>query len=288
MRFHPAPIESLPTPTLAAEVAVAIAAYQPKLLTPAQATSGLADMRRLIAACQPNDGQDAKTMLASLVRFVADVGGDDVDLDRLLVEWQVAQWQRRCAEDGMPDGTRSNHLQRLRRMMRVRLGLPARIQVRGASPTLASPLTEGERSQIEAALTADEGACAYVAACGAGLNGQSAHGATFELIDTVAHITAGTTTRRLLTPLQPFAQHLAGRSVGRTDWQRLGAVGLDIGVAVSSETMRATHAALAIAEPATMAELVSDFGVTRRQIDRAIKMRSTKTVAGEMRRYLCV
>lgn len=263
-----------PAVALDASIEAAIAQYESKLLSRSQADSALVQMKELVGTCEPLSPTDAITMLSSLARFVADVGEDDIDLTRLLVHLRVAQWANARTAAGMNHGTLSQHMLRLRRLMRVQCGLPARIGVRGAAKRASAPMSEADRERLEASFSHDSlGAMrAYVAAFGAHLIGGTAVAATFSF-NVPASISTATGTRRILTPLQWLVPGIAGHDVGRDDWGLLRAHATSIGVRVNNAVARDTHAELAVREPTSLNELVVEFGVTRRQIDRGAASR---------------
>ncbi|MCY7380061.1 MAG: hypothetical protein LH467_12090, partial [Gemmatimonadaceae bacterium] len=138
-----------PIPVVSTEIAVALQAYMPDLLTAAQILSGLGDLRNLVTRCEPVSVTDALVMMSSAARFLADVAPPDLlDVDRWMVEAEVTAWAHVQHREQMPSGTLSNHLQRLRRMLRVRRGLPARMGAGSVSSPERAPMNPADRLML--------------------------------------------------------------------------------------------------------------------------------------------
>jgi hypothetical protein len=126
-----------------------VAAYESALLTEQQAGWWVEDMRRIVLAAEPCSLDDASTMLASTARFLSDAAAPPVrTLAEMLTEVEVARWAHSRMAAGANPATMSNHLLRLRRLMRVQRGLPARIAVRGESRPSRDPLGRGELERL--------------------------------------------------------------------------------------------------------------------------------------------
>ena len=272
MSNSPAP--SSPLPVVSAEIVAALAAYVPELLNAAQTLSGLADLRELVARCEPVSVVDALVMMSSASRFLADVAPPDVlDIYRWIIEAEVTAWAHVQHRGPMPSATLSNHLQRLRRMLRVRRGLPARMNVHNVAAPRRAPMSPTDRSTLEQQLTVLGGpvAAAYVTGVGAGAVGAVAEQAMIIVTCGVAEVVMRDgTVLHVVAALQSMACALAGVVVEECSWSEVRGQATRLGVQVDKEIAVTTHAVLALSEAADLVSISRRHRITRRLIDRAV------------------
>lgn len=108
-----------------------IGRYKPKSLTVKQARAVLSAIKGLVRRADMSSWTDARVLLATACRFVADETalGRACDVDVLFTEARVAEWSHRQKANGANLGTLQNDIGRLHRLVRVRGGLPARMRV---------------------------------------------------------------------------------------------------------------------------------------------------------------
>lgn len=108
-----------------------IARYKPKSLTAKQAAAVLSAIKDLVRRADLSSWGDARVLLATACRFVADgaARGHACDVDVLFTEARVAEWSHREKANGANLGTLQNDIGRLHRLVRVHNGLPARMRV---------------------------------------------------------------------------------------------------------------------------------------------------------------
>lgn len=110
---------------LSADVADRVARYTPTTLSAGRWRECRPPVIALVAAADPSTPEDAKSLLATLCKFLSVIGPADRswDLERLLSEANVAAYwhARRC--EGVTRKTLENHRGRLNRLMAVKRGL---------------------------------------------------------------------------------------------------------------------------------------------------------------------
>jgi hypothetical protein len=255
-----------PTPsTIDPSVITFVEGYSPALLSAAQATVALPVMRELVLACRPVSIDDARTMLATASRFVADVAPiGPFDPWRFFSEEVIIAWAYRQQRSGMPTQTLSNHLQRLRRFLRVQRGLPARMRL-APSPRRDADLVD--RMVLEPLLL-DAPArvvAAYVAAIGAGRIASEAAGATVRAAASVLSMPEGDVP--IVGSLSDLAARVDGQVVIAADWGALRLFAASHDVRVDRYRARITHSLLVLEQGGPAADLVRANGITRRMID---------------------
>ncbi len=265
---------SNPAAIVSNEIVAALEAYTPDLLTPAQIRSGLADLRVLVTRCEPVSVADALVMMSSAARYLADVAPSDVlDVDRWIVEADITAWAHVKHREQMPLGTLSNHLQRLRRMLRVRRGLPARMSVRNVPTIERPPMTTTDRWTLELLMSSLGGstAAAYVTGVGAGAVGTAAEDAMIVITGGVADVVMRDgTARRVVDALQPVANALADATVEEYSWSDVRGHASDLGILIDKEIAMSTHVVLALSEAADLVSIVRRHRITQKLIERAV------------------
>jgi hypothetical protein len=253
-----------------AEIRRVVANYRTRMLSPVQWASCEARVRELVLQSEPANTEDARTMLAALCRFLTDsCVFDTVDVDALLTEAAVSSWaaaRSRCGSAGAV----SVAVGRLKRMLRVRAGMPSRDPRPAAPRRSMDPLSTIERCELEQVLIAESPAvvAAYVAVAGCGLKVSKAVGRV-EVDNDRAWFVTETDRRLVLSPFVSLARGLADVGVVRADWGGLQGVAARVGVPLPAKRARATFEVLALAEPVPMVELVRSAGLSLCRIDAA-------------------
>jgi hypothetical protein len=162
---------TLTYPTIAADVLLVIEQYAPVLLNTAHQPTGMVRIRQIVRGCGPTTAVEARTLLATASRYLAGFAPTSFhDPDRWIRHNLVASWAHAQQREGMSTPTLANRLTRLRRMLRVLAGLPARMPRNTKHRVPGVPLSGQERLHLELALAYDDAsAVAYVASVGANL-----------------------------------------------------------------------------------------------------------------------
>jgi len=256
-------------------VAAAVAAYQSAVLTEQQTNWWLEDMRCLVLASDPCSLDDARTMLASTARFLTDSAAPPVrTLAEMLTEIEVARWARIRMATGANPATMSNHLQRLRRLMRVQRGLPARIAVQGQSSPSRSPFGQADLARLIHAMRGCEASvvAAFVAAVGCGLVGSDAVGGQIERTDEY-HVLRRQdgSTRRITDELSDLVAGCIGAAVTNGSWKRAREVAAACEVELTKEVAVSTFCRAAVDTPGAAVDVVTSFALSRKLIDRGLE-----------------
>jgi len=266
-----------------AAVAAAIDGYVPALFDADAYPLVVAEMRRLVGLAAPVSVNDAALMFASLSRLVADSLAMDgsADLDRVLTEDGVRRWRGWALANGAAASTVGNHVGKLKRFLRIKRGLPARMELRGQPKT---PLVGFDWvAAIETVRPDRELVAALVVAVGAGCPASSGVGAT---------VTAGTDggpvvvlgdgeSVPVLSALCEVAVTVVGVKVGAGAWDRLRKT-----TPVTARSARATFSALAGSESLSFRDVLGRYGLTRRDIDAAVSIDTTPIETDELRLLL--
>lgn len=262
-------ILDLPIPAVSDDIRTVVARYQPALLSPAQAASGLPTIRHLILACAPLSVGDARSMFATAVRFLVDVGDPDLDVDRCLTDLEVSRWLFTKVREGMPRQTVGNHRLRLARFLRVKRGLPARLPAASGGRRAAVPLDEVDRRLLSASLAQHrrEVIAAFVAAVGADRVGAGAVGGAVEPDDEGFVWVAGGERRRIVHEWWPLAADVVGVQVDSSAWAELRKAAALAGFRFDRHVARDTYVTCALLEPHCPVTLFRRYGLTRRMID---------------------
>ena len=259
----------------AEEIAEMVAAYASAVLTEQQAGWWVEDMRRLVLAAEPCSPDDARTMLSSTARFLSDAAAPPVrPLAEMLTEVEVARWAQGRVAAGANPATMSNHLQRLRRLMRVQRGLPARMAVHGESRPSRDPLGRVDLERLVRSMRGCEGSvvAAFVAAVGAGLVGADAVGGRIE--QTGEHYVLGRcdgSTRRIIDELAELVAGCVGVEVVDGAWKRAREVAAGCGIELTKEVAVSTFCRAAVDTPGSAVDVVTSFALSRKLIDRGLE-----------------
>ena len=245
--------------------------YQTRLLRPTQAEALLPELRRLVAAVPPTSRQDAKVLMSSACRFLADVSRDrDGDLDALLTDVEVARWSHMQKAGSMPDGTLANHLGRLQRLLRVRQGLPGRIAVRGEGRSPEPPYSPGEAAALVAAgFGAGSGpGAAVVALLGAGVAVPDSVGSRLSVEDgRLRCMTADGTVRTVVAAVAALAPSESASSTTKDDWQLARQAADEAGLTLSVNRGRQTWRVLSLCEDRPVADIMRATGIGAKALD---------------------
>gem|GEM_PF-6422954 len=244
------------------------------MLSADQCVSGLEWIKDLVAKCEPSSRADAVQMLSVACRFASDSTPEykSIDWDALFVEAQVGRWANIQLAAGMPASSIEQRLVLLRRMLRVRHGLPSRIPMTGSTSRVYAPLNDAARVVLEASLlsASDQVRGAYVAGFGANRIGVAAAGGR------IAVDASGSTrllledcSLRVVIGVEAAASGLDGVVLTREAWQLFREQCRALGINVTVDVARATNAVLALSENDTTVNLVSQFALTSRRIDKA-------------------
>ena len=246
-----------------------VAAYGTVSLSDVQATELLPGLRRLVLDADPSSPEDARVLLSSACRFLADVAPESGGvLAGLLTEAKVARWSHVQKDAGMNVGTLKNHLARLGRLIRVSNGLPARMRTRSTGKDPEPPLEMGELSGLVECLDADV-AAALVVGAGAGLVVPDSIDATVAC-DGTRVVTSDGTEHVVLDSWVPAARRVAGVTVTRDGWNRARAVAKRHEIALTADRLRLTWTVAVLGLPVSVGVLISSLGLTRRVLDRAL------------------
>ena len=263
---------ALPAPAVSPEIADVVDRYVSALLSEQQRQSVLAAIKHLVLACKPRTVTDARMMLATASRLVADTTSADsvvVDLDVLLTDFVVGRWLHLLAMSDMAAGSVSNHQLRVKRFLRVMRGLPARVSAPPVKRAAPSGLDDLQRCVLEqgAAHAGVQVLAGYVAAVGAGLIRSDADGAVFERVGDRVWLVGDSFRRRVVDDLAALASNLIGVRVTSQGWDDLRDVATCCGVQMNRDVARVTFTTLALRCEASLVVLMNDFAVTYRMID---------------------
>ncbi|GBE23198.1 hypothetical protein BMS3Bbin01_02582 [bacterium BMS3Bbin01] len=246
-----------------------VATYESVLLSDVQAAELLPALRALVLDADPSSAADAAATLSSACRFLADVAPDvGGDLAVLLTEERVARWSHAQKRAGMNEGTLKNHLSRLARLVRVKGGLPARMQIRSTKKAADPPLDMVGLLGLVDGLDADAVA-AVVAGAGAGLVVPDAVGATVA-VDGTRIVDAEGGEHVVLDPWVAAARAVAGVTVSRAGWGRAMTAAKRDGIALSADRLRLTWTVSLLGLEVPVGLLIPRFGLTRRAVDKAV------------------
>lgn len=266
-----------------AQIEAQLRRWNPALLTPAQIASGADRIRELVLLCQPPKANDALTMAATASRFFADVApGDCVDVDALLTEAEVTRWAHTQLRNGMPCGTLSNHLVKLRRFLRVRRGLPARLGVVGEPHRTSEPLNGVDRALLEIGLNEAGLVAMYVATVGAGLAPGEAAGGVVVACNGGYCIKSASGFKPVVDALVSLAGSVEGTVLRESDWAQLRRVAKRMEIEFTMSRTRVTFAVLAVSPNDSAASLFKRYALTRRLVDSATPFLSEVTDAAAL------
>ncbi len=266
---------TIPTPFGAVDVDADITrfveAYQPVLMGASLCGALLGDLKALVRRCEVLNVVDANALLGAASRFLADVvpSGDGVveGLDFWFTEARVAMWANAARLAGAERRTVSNISGRLKRLVRVQLGMPARIRVRGELDVLAAPLVATELSDLIDACIASGGAATrgLVAAIGTGVVGVPAEGAA--IVTSGRSISLILVCGRTYSVVGPIAEMVAdlaelGATVTSGDWDALRHAAARVDVHFNSVRARQTFRALAFSSSDSVANAIGVFQLT--------------------------
>lgn len=257
---------SNPLDTLPDDIRTYLDGYRTKLLSPAQAEAVLPALRMLVAAVPPTRREDAKGLMSSACRFLADVSCDrPCDLDLLLTDAEVASWSHVQKAGQMSDGTLANHLGRLECLLRVRRGLPGRIAVRGAGTQPEPPYSLDEMAALVAAAfgAGDGPGAAVVALLGAGVAVPDSVGARLAVDDAALRcLTADGVGRTVVAAIAALVPSHLGSSTSKDDWQLARRAADHAGLVLSVNRGRQTWRVLSLREARPVAQIMrtADLG----------------------------
>lgn len=215
-----------------------LAAYRSKLLTDAQHDSAAARVAELVLAVPPCDAHEARVMASFVSRFLADVmppeGGDP---DDWLTEVHLARWAAQALAGPATEGTVKAAATAIRRVIRVKDGLPGRV-ARHTTTRRRGP--DLDLAAVRAAVAGDAGAtAALVAGLGTGLTGEAASGA--RVVTGPAGLELETrdgATRPLHNDTAGLAAAVAGVAVDAAGWDRLVELAAAVGVTLTHQNLR--------------------------------------------------
>jgi hypothetical protein len=277
--------ESRPGPDSAAAVEAFIINYSPKLLTRGQISTMLPAIKdAVIATGQPSKLSAGRT-LASVCRFVADVAPrSGCELGEVLTDVELARWTGEKKREWGESRTLSNHVGRVRQVLRQQGGLPARILPERRRRVGAPPLSGEQYLALRELCTLGSAPAARAFAAGFGAGRPGGHGAGGRFVEdngvTVLALPDGSR-RRVLD--ETIGSDLVGQVVDPSDWDALVAVAalrlrVRVEVAVVYQTFR--ERVFAQGAPAAVAIGVFQLGVEA--VDQVVDFLAPVTVAEDV------
>ena len=247
------------------EIAAHVDRYNPRVLSDAQRTTMLDEIRVAVLKAEPTTKYIAGNMLSVVCTFIGQSapreGGRLADY---LTEDQVASWISASVLKGVSKHTLASRRGMLARIVRASKGLPATISGVRARDVAAAPVEMELLARLrDACAAAGESALrGFVAVFGTGLRDSHCCGGIF---------VAGPDGTRLLLPsgavvaVAPGVGDVAdivGNAVLDGDWRETRAIANKLGVFVDHQTIKQTHRVLAVLDPDPLAVLVARYHLT--------------------------
>lgn len=241
----------------------------PALFDPADVPGLLDEIREVVLLSRPETPNDAALVLAAVSRLVAATlaAGEPVVLDQLLSEFGLNRWVGRALATGMTPSVVAVHRGKLDRLVRVKRGLPARIEVRGKERVSREVidwedlLRSWSNPQLQATL---------LVAVGAGAPAAEGVGGTIERVDEGGFVVVWPdgSRRAVVEALWPSAERLVGLTVKKGSWARVRAAASE----VKTPEAMLTFAVLACSEPRSLGSTIQRYGLTRRILDSVVRV----------------
>ena len=261
-------------------VQATIAAYKPRLFDGSKYGDLVVEMRHLVTCSRPVSPADAVTVFAALSRMIADTvaAGETPVLDELITEFGVNRWSYRALATGAKPSMVEVHRGKLARLLRVKRGLPARIENRGDSKSRVELIKwETIAECLEGELLAT-----FVAAVGAGLTASKAVGAVVEVVDECWQVLdAAGNPHPITDEMCGFASTVRGIQIQQGSWNKLRELS-----AVTERSCVTTFSWLCLQQYGTFRELRNRFQLSRRQLDNAVNAAKPQVVDDNYRRAL--
>lgn len=249
---------------LDSNVQAAIAAYEPRLFDGTDYSDLVVEMRHLVTCSRPVSPTDAVAVFAALSRMIADTvtAGETPVLDELITEYGVNRWSYRALATGAKLSLVEVHRGKLARLLRVKRGLPARIENRGDRKSKVELIKwETIAECLEGELLAT-----FVAAVGAGLTASKAVGATVEMVDECCQVRdAAGNAHPIADEICGFASTVQGIEIQNGSWSKLKNE-----VTLTDRSCVATFTWLCLQQPLPFRDVRSRYRLGRRYIDNAI------------------
>jgi len=260
-----------PSPEVRVEIEAYVASYRSELLSAGQAATMLPRMRALVLAAEPASALDARWMLGSLGRLLADVAPvEGGDVDEFLTDVEIARWANR---QHVTTRTLSNNVGRLKRLLRVKAGLPARIRVLNRATLLPEPLDDDRLDRvIDACRAAGEAACrGFAAAIGAGWMDRTVCGATFTCDSAGMWWMGVDDTRWAAHPIVGRVSSLMGDRVVRDgDWLELRQAAVSDRVFIDANVARQTFRRLVFSLDEPVATVMHRYRITSESVEALV------------------
>lgn len=257
-----------PSPEVRAEIKTKIAAYQPKLLNPKQTATMLPRMRELVLATDPTSIADTIRTFSSLVRFLVDVvPAEGGNVDEFLTNVEIARWSNQ--QHGSKK-TLSQNLGRLKRLLRVKTGLPSQIRALHKVSLSPKPLNDDQLDLvINASIAAGEAACrGFAVAIGTGWMDRTSFGATFTQDDTAMWSMNSNNARRAAHPIVDRVSTQWGDGVVREgDWFEFRQAAIKQQVHINETIARQTFRRLVFTLNEPVAVLMQRYRITSESIE---------------------
>jgi hypothetical protein len=227
----------------------------------------LDDMKALVLRSEPINAPDARAMIGTLCRFVADVApAAGCALVDLVTDTQVAVWNSSKHDQYGTGRSLSVYVGRMRRLLRVMNGLPARIDAPRSRRATQAPLSDAAYEELlEVCADGGGGAWrAFAAGFGAGAPGASAVGAVFETdgLGTVLRLASGER-RRVLAEIAAV-DGLVGVTVRDGDWAELRRLG---DTYISAPVVLQTFRKRVVLQPYALKDLYRWYALSMTQLD---------------------
>lgn len=264
------------------EVADRIARYTPTTLSPSRWRRLRPEIVGLVAAAGPGTPEDAKSLLATLCRFVSVVGDpeEDAGVSELLTDERVAAYWHARRAAGVSGKTLLNHRGRLQRLLAVQRGVQvgsrsARVRRQGPAP-----YTEAELSALTAAAEVlsdpvrQTWAWASVLALTVGVVPPSVY-AVWVRGGSGAEVSVTCEGGSVTLPAGRWVQALpprCGAPFSQQDWERLRG-GLNRragGVRLRADRLRATWLARRLGQQLPLGRVLSDVRASARELDAVL------------------
>lgn len=245
------------------DVVSCVGQYRSGLLSEGQSERLLDDLKALVLRSAPCSVVQARMALTAACRFLADVAPDhDAVLAELLTEAQLTQWFNREGLAGGSRRTLTNHVGRIRRLIRVQAGLPS--VMRTPMPATVTPpaLDATERAALASAVAA-AGAPAVrglLASVGAGLIGRVAEGAVVTVEGDRAWLALPDGgCRPLVAWCRGLAAGVTGQVVEVDDWREARLAAASAALVFDPQRAYQTYRYLALTEPDPAAVLLRAY-----------------------------
>jgi hypothetical protein len=257
-----------PSPEVHTEIKTKIAAYQSKLLNPEQVATMLPRMRELVLAADPKSMRDAKCLLSTLARFLVDVvPAEGGNVDDFLTNVEIARWSN---QQHGSKYTLSQNLCWLKRLLRVKAGLPSQIRALHKVSLSPEPLNDNQLDLlINASIAAGEAACrGFAVAIGVGWMDHTSFGATFIQDDTAMWSMNSNNARRAAHPIVDRVSSRWGDGVVREgDWFEFRQAALRQQVHINDTIARQTFRRLVFALNESVAVLMRRYQISYKAIE---------------------